>query len=212
MLENERIKKLMNVVSKCIQETELKNNRKEINPSLECAEEPRYKNIDEVTNHFYDCKRKNCWENFDFIEVCEWLEYEIDDILGLFGQCDEEFYVTRNLDINFPGWTTLYPGHYHEPGYGMQLAVKKAAEEGNRYCLFQDPITACEEIETIWFRKLEKEYENDPDILNLKTICEDLSNIVLEEGHSFSQNELIAMIDRALHSKHPKGLVFELKL
>jgi hypothetical protein len=211
MSNSNKMEKLMHVVSKCIQETELKNDSKEISHPLECAEEPRYNNIGEVINHYYECTQNNDWNNFNFQDACEWLCNETCDKLCIFGQLGEELYVTGSLDENFPGWTTLYPGHYHETGYGSRLAVQKAAEEGNRYCLFNDPLSACEEIETIWFRKLEKEYENDPDILNLKDIFTDLCTIDSEEGHGFSQEEMITLINKVLHAKHPLGPLFDLK-
>lgn len=210
MLENERRKKLMHVVSRCIQETDFENDSKKINQSYECAEEPRYKNTDEVINHFYECKQNNDFVNFNLPEACEWLRNEIDDKLIAYGHCDKELFIEQSLERNFPGCTTLYAGHYQEPEYGMYLAIQNAIKEGNPYAFFRDPLVACEELETIRFRKLQKEYEKDPDILNLKNICDNMLGIFLEEDNEYSPEEKIEIISSALHAKHPKGLVFDL--
>jgi hypothetical protein len=72
------------------------------------------------------------------------------------------------------------------------------------------PLDVCQELETIIFRRLNEEYEDDPDILNLKSISAHLCKIASEDDNRFSLVEKIAFIGAAIHAKHPRGVVFNL--
>jgi hypothetical protein len=154
------------------------------------------------------------WEDFDFPDACDVLMCEIYEVLYVYGQNfdGEEGFVDHSLEMNFPGWTTIYAGHYGEIGYGMQLAVQEASKNGNMYCIFDDPLFACQELETKRFHKLQEQYKNDQDILNLKEISGDISIIASEGDNEFSQVEMISLIYKALYAKHPNGIVFNLKI
>lgn len=173
-----------------------------------------YRNAEEVIKHHSQCLQNNDWENFNFQSASYQLIGELDDVLCDYGQNDDgkEGFVTHSLDMNFPGWTTIYAGHYGERGYGMQLAIQTALENGNFYCMFEDPLSACEELETRRFHELEKQYKNNPDILNLIDIYSKLTIIDMEDDIEFSQEEMIEIIINALHAKHPNGAVFNLEV
>jgi hypothetical protein len=44
------------------------------------------------------------WNNFDYLNACELLMYEIDDVLTDYAQCEELDFIERSLERNFPGW------------------------------------------------------------------------------------------------------------
>jgi hypothetical protein len=167
-----------------------------------------YKSILEVIMHRNHCSQDDDWENFNFPCACEHLLYKIDDVLTDYGQCEEFDFIGRSLERNFPGWGSRDLVSY--PENKESLTIQNAYKNGSRYCFFMCPLDVCQEFETIIFRRLNEEYEDDPDILNLKDISAHLSKIAFEEDNRFSLVVKIAFIGAALHAKHPRGVVFNL--
>jgi hypothetical protein len=166
----------------------------------------KYINNEEVIKHYFQCLETGEWENFDFSDASEWLSNTILEILDSYGQFDKDFFLTCRIDGNFPGWTTLYPGHYDEQGYGMRKAVEEACKNGNLYCSFDDPIEACEDIETVRFHILDNVYKYNPEILNLKENYNNLLKIFARDDIELSQDEKIEIIKNALKVKYPEKI------
>jgi hypothetical protein len=166
----------------------------------------QYKSVLELIMHYNQCVQDDEWENFNFPCACEHLLQKICDVLTDYGFCDENGYLERALNMNFPGWGARDLCPY--PENKESLTIQNAYENGSRYCFFKSPLEACEEIETIFFRRLNEEYEEDPQLLYLKDLSAHLHKMAFEENNGFTLIGMIAFISAALHAKHPRGYIF----
>jgi hypothetical protein len=163
-------------------------------------------NINKLIVDYSEYLNDIVWESCDFYDFSLYLMYSISNVLCDYGQVSEETFLMHNLKEKFPDLTKEDLDNYSENIDELHVGEK----DGTDYFLFKDPRHAFKLIESMRFRNLKKQYENDTDILNLKEILGDLYKIVNVEGIEFSQVEKIEVIKKALQSKHPKGLVFDL--
>jgi hypothetical protein len=146
------------------------------------------------------------WEYCDFHEFPLFLRYTIANVLCEYGQCDEQTFLLRNLKDKFPDITKEDLDKYSENIDDLNVGEK----DRTNYFLFNDPRHAFKLIESMRFRKLKKQYENDPNIFNLRDILYDLHKIVDEGGSEFILEEKIEIVKRALNARGPEGSVFDL--
>lgn len=161
----------------------------------------RMEEFGEEIEDFCNRKENHCWENYDSLYMCKLLHPYIIFELSLHGQYIEEFFVRSNLKIRFPSLTF----EAIDNGNDERLVVD---ENGNEVHQILHPLPIYKKFETMLYQELNKKYSNDPEILNLKVISSEMYKIIKNDGIGFSQEEIIAIIDRAIKAYHPGGPIW----
>jgi hypothetical protein len=164
----------------------------------------RMNEFGEIITDFLNRKENNYWENYDSVVMCERLIPYINFTLSIHGQCSEKFFLRASLQNKFPHLTF----EEIDNGYECEDRMLPVDKRGNEVHQILHPLPIYKKHEIMLFHELNKNYGNDPEILNLKDISADLSKIIKCKGMGFSQEEMIAIIDKAVHSKHPGGPMF----
>lgn len=172
----------------------------------------KYKDIKEVITHYFQCSQNNSWENFNFEDAFKILSFEIYEVLCEYGQCDEEFFVAFSLEMTFPWYLLFNPCNFDGLGYDLKQIAQKAFEIGNKYSLFEEFISVCEEIGTKRFHELQKQYKDNPEIRYLDNVIAIIDAVNCKEVIDISQSEMISILKMALHAKHPTRNVFNLNI
>jgi|GEM_PF-3343218 len=164
----------------------------------------KMKGFGEEIEDFYQHKEKNYCKHSDLLNMCKQLHPFMIFHLSLHGQCTEEFFIRINLKKKFAFLT------YEDIDNGYQCTDKMSVvdENGNEVHQILHPLPIYKKFETLLYKELNKKYANDPDILNLKEISDKMSKIIENEGKGFSQEEIIAIIDRAIKTYSPGGPIW----
>jgi hypothetical protein len=161
----------------------------------------RVEEINEQIEDFYEHQKNNNWKNYNFQYMFKWMYPYINFNLSIYGQVSQELFLIANLKLKFPSlnYAAIDKGH------DERLVVD---ENGNEVHQILHPLPIYKKYEIMLYHELNKKYENDPEILNLKEILSDISKIIENKGIGFSQENKIALIDRALKAYHPGGPIW----
>jgi hypothetical protein len=165
------------------------------------------KRMDEVEEHiedFFERKENKCWENYNFLNICEWLHPYMMHTLNVHGQVSEELFLRANLKIKFPHLTFEAINN----GYERDDERLVVDINGNEVHQILHPLPIYKKFGSMLYHELNEKYGNDPDLLSLKETSAEISKIIKDKGVGSSQEEIAAIIDRALNSKSPGGPIW----
>jgi hypothetical protein len=205
----------------CTQKKECEKMAKIINSSYGCTQKMEYKSINEVIDHFLDCSRKNDWKSYNFLDAFKLLKRVLEFVLCTYGQISKQTFIRINLKIQFPKMTYEDIDNCHEAEQatvmvdnngktGLVVIGDTVVDKDGKADYVFELLPTTKKYIADHFYGLKKEFENDPSILNLIEICEEIDDIIVSfnKNIEFSQQEMISVLNKALHSKHPGGPLF----